>query len=70
MTQCDRVLRHLTDIGSLTAAEAVSEYGIYRLAARIADLKSMGVPIRTDSIRTVNRYGETVRFARYSLEAE
>lgn len=39
MTQCDRILRHLESGGSLTAAQAMQEYGIYRLASRINDLK-------------------------------
>nr|DAJ64480.1 MAG TPA: helix-turn-helix domain protein [Caudoviricetes sp.] len=34
MTQCDRILRHLESGGSLTAAQAMQEYGIYRLASR------------------------------------
>ena len=42
MTQCDRILRHLEDAGSITQAEAMSEYGIMRLAARIADLRGRG----------------------------
>lgn len=45
MTQCDRILRHLESGGSLTAAQAMQEYGIYRLASRINDLKKRGVPI-------------------------
>lgn len=28
ITQCDRILRHLRDYGSITAIEAFSEYGI------------------------------------------
>lgn len=39
MTQCERILRHLQDYGSITQAEAVTEYGCYRLGARIWDLK-------------------------------
>lgn len=42
MTQCERILRHLQDYGSITQAEAVSEYGCYRLGARIWDLKAQG----------------------------
>ena len=68
MTQCEMILRHMSEVGPITAAEAVSEYGCYRLAARISDLKKAGYEIRTDSVRNVNRFGETVRFARYSLE--
>ena len=44
MTQCDRILRHLESGGSLTAAQAMQEYGIYRLASRINDLKKRGIP--------------------------
>lgn len=69
MTQCERLTRHLNELGSITAAEAITEYGIYRLAARIAELKADGMPIRKDSVASKNRYGETVYFARYSLEA-
>ena len=32
-TQCDRILRHLKDYGSITSLEAISEYGILRLAS-------------------------------------
>ena len=30
MTQCERVLRHMREYGSITAAEDMSEYGICR----------------------------------------
>lgn len=68
MTQCDRILRHLQDFGSITALEAMQEYGIMRLASRIADLKQMGVPIRKEIIGGKNRYGEATSYARYSLD--
>lgn len=38
-TQCERILRHLRDYGSITQKEAYAEYGIARLASRINDLK-------------------------------
>ena len=44
MTQTDRVLRHLQDYGSITPHEALAEYGIMRLGARIWDLKKQGHP--------------------------
>ena len=68
MTQCDRILRHLQDCGSITQAEAVTEYGCYRLGARIWDLKAQGVPIKSETVTGRNRYGERTSFARYSLE--
>lgn len=69
MTQCERILRHMQDYGSITQAEAITEYGIYRLGARIWDLKASGVPIRAETITGKNRYGERTNFARYSLDS-
>lgn len=67
MRQCDIVLRHLRDHGSITAAEAVYEYGIMRLGARVADLKKAGVPIVSEFERGINRYGERVCYCRYRI---
>lgn len=67
MTQCEKILQYMEETGSITQAEAVSEFGCYRLSARIADLKKQGVAIKSEPVERKNRYGETVRFARYSL---
>lgn len=66
-TQCDRILRHLRDYGSITSLEAISEYGILRLASRINDLKNQGYPISKKMGKGKNRYGEVTSFAVYSL---
>lgn len=68
MTQCDRILRHLESGGRLTAAQAMQEYGIYRLVARSNDLKKRGYPIRKRTASSKNRYGEKVSFVEYFLE--
>ena len=68
MTQCESNIRHLKEYGSITQAEAVTEYGCYRLGARIWDLKAQGVPIKSETVTGKNRYGERTCFARYSLE--
>ena len=68
MTQLDRIMRHLEDYGSITSLEAVSEYGIMRLASRIHDLKMQGVPVIKKMESSKNRYGEPVSYARYRLE--
>lgn len=67
MTQCEQVIRHMEESGSITSLEAMQEYGIMRLASRITDLKKAGIPIHRDMVRQKNRYGETVTFARYSI---
>lgn len=70
MTQRDRILRHLNDYGSITGLEAVEEYGIMHLASRISELREDGFPITGDFISRKNRYGETVTFKVYRLEAK
>lgn len=68
MTQCERILRHLEDYGGITQAEAMQEYGIMRLSARIWDLRHRGHDIRQEMVTGRNRYGEPVSFARYTRE--
>lgn len=67
-TQCDRIVRHLKEVGSITSAEAMQEYGIYRLASRISELKGQGIPITKYMLSEKNRYGEPTHFAEYRLE--
>lgn len=68
MNQCDRIIRHLRDYGSITSATAMSEYGIYRLASRVSDLKKQGYNITKETVTGKNRYGEATHFALYRLE--
>lgn len=67
-TQCDRILRHLKEYGSITDLEAYSEYGIRRLASRIHDLKKRGVDIVLETVTGKNRYGEATHFSVYRLK--
>ena len=66
-TQSERILRHLQDYGSITPVEAMAEYGIMRLGARIWDLKKQGHVISTERETGKNRYGEKTAYARYRL---
>ena len=68
MTQCERILRHMEDYGSITSLEAMTEYGVMRLASRVNDLKHFGFDIRRVMETSKNRYGEPVSYARYYLE--
>lgn len=68
MRQVDRLLRHLTDFGSITPMEAYEDYGIMRLSARISDLRERGHVITTELVEGTNRYGEKTRYARYRME--
>lgn len=67
ITQNDRILRHLKDYGSISSLEAITEYGILRLASRISDLKGQGINIVSETKTGKNRYGETTHFKVYRL---
>lgn len=70
MTQCERIIRHLEDYGTITSLEAIVEYGILRLASRINDLKRMGYAISSETQTGKNRYGESTHFSVYKLVKE
>lgn len=67
MTQKQRIMRHLNDYGSITPGEAYTQYGIYRLSAVIFELRKKE-RITTTMVRTKNRYGEDVKYAKYILK--
>jgi len=64
-SQTKNLLSHLESGRSITPIEALSLYGIFRLGARILDLRQSGYRIQT---HTESKNGK--RFARYSLVAE
>lgn len=67
-SQCGMILEHLEQYGSITALDALGDYGIMRLAARIADLKRLGYPITAKQESGKNRRGDTVYYTRYFLK--
>lgn len=67
MTQEQMIIRHIKKFGSITPVQAMKEYGIMRLSARIWDLKDKGYPIETKIETSENRFGEKVSYAKYSL---
>lgn len=69
MSQKKDILRIIKEKGSITNKIAADELGCYRLSARIFDLREDGVPIVSNTETGVNRFGEEVRYARYSLRA-
>ena len=67
-----RLIReHLLKGGSITALEALRDFGCYRLASPISDLRSEGMTIAKTMEESISMVtGKPVRFARYSLEKE
>lgn len=52
MTQNDMIRTHLQSGKSITPLDALREYGCFRLAARIADLRAEGLNIQTSTIQS------------------
>ena len=65
MTQRERISKYLDDFGSITPIEAMRDLGIMRLGARIWEMIRDGEKIIRDKEVGTNRYGQTVRYARY-----
>jgi len=68
MSQKIQVLNHIKK-RSLTAAQAIEMYGIYRLAARIEQLRTHH-NITTTMKKGVSRNGSPVRYAVYRYKSE
>lgn len=64
MSQKDRILTALQSGRRLTAIDALSEFGCFRLAARIKDLHNQGYKIIHKMIKSAN--GK--KFAEYRME--
>lgn len=66
-SQNERLLQHLEKTGPIDPLQAWSQLGIYRLGARVFDLKEAGHNIVRSMIEVNNRFGEKCRVALYSL---
>lgn len=66
MTQEKRIIEFMEQHGAITPMEAF-ELGITRLAACVFEMRRKGIPVVTERVESVNRYGDPVRFARYRV---
>lgn len=67
-TQTDAVLNYMQQYGSIEPLQALRDLGVYRLAARISDLREKGYVIASDSVRSRSKItGKNVRFSKYRL---
>ena len=69
VTQEEKIMQYLKRHGSITQREAIF-LGIYRLGARIFDMKQAGEKISVENIRVRNMDGSHSYVARYSLMQE
>lgn len=70
-TQRDRVFQLMFERGEngITRADAAVEIGCYELSSRIGELEAEGAKIHRSQGTGYNRYGDPVRFTRYTLLA-
>lgn len=67
LTQRDMVLDYIDEFGSITPMDAFRDLGITRLAAVVCRLRREGHDIHKEREHALNRYGQNVRYVRYSL---
>ena len=70
MSQCDMIMQHLKDHGTITPREALADYGIMRLGARIYDLKKSGIRITRQTKIIMKRILRSTLKEKHSLFAE
>jgi hypothetical protein len=68
MTQNELIAEHLEEGNTITALEALRDFGCFRLASRICDIKNTGVPVQSRwKTITARRTGEQVKIKEYYL---
>ena len=67
MSQCERLQKWLESEGEIDPLTSWTKLGIYRLGARIFDLRQKGLNIKTGKKEVVNQFGEVCKVASYEL---
>lgn len=67
-TQNERILDYMRRFGSITQFEALRDLGVMRLASRVSDMRSRGIPIEGKIEVVTNRFGEKGYIKRYTLK--
>lgn len=67
VSQKQMVLDYIREFGSITPVDAFKDLGITRLAAVVFLLRDDGHDIHKEREHAYNRYGQKVRYARYSF---
>ena len=68
MTQCEQIIDYLHQFGSITPMEAFADLGITKLATRVSEMRKDGREFKIETVKSTNRFGKTVRYAKYSLK--
>ena len=68
MTQCEQIIDYLHQFGSITPMQAFADLGITKLATRVSEMRKDGRKFKIETVKSTNRFGKTVRYAKYSLK--
>ena len=68
MTQCEQIIDYLHKFGSITPMEAFADLGSTKLATRVSEMRKDGREFKIETVKSTNRFGKTVRYAKYSLK--
>lgn len=68
MTQCEQIIDYLNKFGSITPMEAFADLGITKLATRVSEMRKDGREFKIETVKSTNRFGKTIRYAKYSLK--
>lgn len=67
VSQKQMVLDYIREFGSITPIDAFKDLGITRLADVVCRLRREGHDIHKEREHALNRYGQNVRYVRYSF---
>ena len=67
--QRDRLYLYLQEHESVSRSSALSRLGIANLPEIVRQLRVRGIPIKGEQVKKVNRYGQRIKYTKYSLEA-
>lgn len=70
MTQRELILKYIQEFGSITPMQAFADLGITKLATRISEMRKDGMKFKIETVKSKNRYGKAVSFAKYSFVEE
>ena len=66
--QTEQLYEHMKKHGSITQHEAYELYGNTRAAAAVFEMRKAGIPVVTEKVCGVNRFGDRCRYARFWIE--
>lgn len=67
MTQREAIIDYIEDFGSITPLEAFADLGITKLATRISEMRKDGMQFKIELVKSKNRYGKLIHYAKYSF---